>query len=461
MAFDPVINAVIAVRVGGIDGDPAAPSATWWWDGIAWHRLAPAHPPAIGGPPAVLVLDPLTNRLVLAGPSREPSGPARQTWMWDGRDWLPLQPASQPSVPLAAVDNQSDGVAEVFGWNTLGGSASPALGVWAWSGNTWVRLADGGAATRIPGISPPPRQFAATAYDTADQHLVLFGGNGAAPGAATPTPVLNTPLLDTWTFDGGRWTQIAASRHPPASGPMVFDPLSGTILLVANASFELSPAPPPADRTWSWNGSTWRPFQPRTEIAPSARVEDMVADPATRRVVAVTACCGGAGPPTATQTWTWSGSTWSLQHPKTELPAGLEFVMAYDPDSQRVLVVGNEGSVGPATTWAWDGSTWTALHPTLGAVFDPVTATIATDPQRQTVVLVTTLAGIQNTEVWNGSLWVDDPGTGPYGADTGYGTGAMYHDTATRQIVLLSSSADDFSDEWMWTGDTWLQLAPQ
>ncbi len=451
MAFDPVMNAVIAVRLNGIDNDPSAPSTTWWWDGSDWHLLHPSHPPALGSP-AALVLDPSTNHLLLVGP---------RTWMWGGHDWTVLQPnTDEPAVPLAAVDNEADGAAEVFGWDTQIPSM-PTLALWVWSGSTWVRLADGSVDTRIPGASPPARQFASTAYDIADHQLVLFGGNGAPPGIASPMGVLNTPLLDTWIFDGNKWMKMSVNDHPPTRGPMVFDPFSGNVLLVANPEFESGPPTPrpPPDQTWTWNGSSWRYAKPQGEPAASVVIDDMVADPATRTVVAVASCCAVSRPPTATQTWTWNGSTWSELQPKTELPAGLEFVMAYDPHSQRVIVVGNDGAVGPATTWAWDGNNWTALQPKNGALFDPVTATIATDPVRQTLVMLTTLASIQHTEVWNGSFWVDHAGTGPSGADTGYQTGAMYYDNVLHGILLLSSSTDDFSERWMWTGQSWLQLA--
>ncbi len=445
-AFDPALRTVIAVRLGGDDNNPSAPSTTWAWEGSHWKLLHPAHPPAVDSP-AALVTDPLTNRLLLVGPSRVAGGPDELTWRWDGQDWAPLQPHDWPAA-FAAVDDRQDGVAELFGWANPGPSANPTLGVWAWGGSTWVRLADGSVDTRIPGASPPARQFASTAYDTNAHQLVLFGGHGAAPGVPSATPLLNTPLQDTWTFDGKRWTRISSSRHPPAAGPnapaagdMAFDPAGGTILLVDN------------QQTWSWNGTSWQVLQPRGEIAGSDQVAAMAPDPATRTVVALTVCCGGTELNSALHTWTWEGRSWSLQDPPGALPAGLEFVMAYDPATHFVLAVGTSGTVGPAATWMWDGTTWFPQQTQNAAIFDPVTATIASDPQNRTVVLVTTIAGVQHTAIWNGRTWVDHSGSGPLGADTGYETAAMYYDDVIGQIVLLSSSDDDFSEEWMWTGE--------
>ena len=302
----------------------------------------------------------------------------------------------------------------------------------------------------------PARQLAATAYDSAHRQLVLFGGNGPQPTATPPTSLtLNTPALDTWVFDGTRWHRRSPAGHPPTTGPMVFDPSTGTVLLVANAIDTSALALAPPHRTWSWNGSSWRQLRPPAEIPRSMGAVRMVADLANHTLVAVAACCGQGA---ALQTWTWDGRTWSPHPSPTGLPAGLEFVMAYDPGSQRVLAVGNQGETGASATWAWNGTTWTPLEPASDALFDPLTAIMATDPTNGTVVLVATLDAVAHTGSWNGSSWLDTLATGPTGADTAYGDAAMYYDDAIGQLLLLSSRADDFSEGWMWTGTNWLQL---
>jgi photosystem II stability/assembly factor-like uncharacterized protein len=56
------------------------------------------------------------------------------------------------------------------------------------------------------------------------------------------------------------------------------------------------------------------------------------------------------------ETWTWDGSHWTLLHPPSSPPASTFPSMAYDPHTQKVILVG-------AGMWAWDGITWTELHP--------------------------------------------------------------------------------------------------
>jgi hypothetical protein len=58
---------------------------------------------------------------------------------------------------------------------------------WTWDGGTWVQ---------VPlGTTPPARGYAAMAFDSTHQKIVLFGGAG------TDCNVLCGPLDDTWTLD--------------------------------------------------------------------------------------------------------------------------------------------------------------------------------------------------------------------------------------------------------------------
>ncbi len=448
-AEDPVTEWPIAVSLNGSQAEPDAPSSTWTWDGTAWRMVATVNSPQAAAPSS-MAIDPQLNQLVLTGPSRQPGSSVNQTWTWNGEDWTLFGTGLGAPIPEAAVDDSVDGVVEAFGW--VSDPAVPrSLHVWALTGaNSWVRLADGMDLADIHGSDPPPSELASTAYDGAHHQLVAFGGADDS----------GRPLLDTWTFDGSTWTHHATATHPPATGAMVYDPFDGTVILIAVAENS-------RNQTWVWNGSTWRRLRPRSEIAPlgaAARfgalsAVDLVADPANRTIVALASCCG-AGPPRSLQTWTWDGSTWSLRHPKMELSAALEFVAAYDPVSNEVIAVGNDGSIGPALTWAWDGNTWTQLNPKSGATFDPLTSQITTDPQDQTVVLVGTAVGNAGTDVWSGSIWTDDQELVPIGAGTGRTVAALYYDDAIGEVVLVGGAGHPLTEEWMWTSDAWLQLDP-
>ena len=447
VAEDPVTEWPIAVSLNGASTEPDAPSTTWTWDGTTWQKVATVHSPHAAAP-AAMAIDPKTNQLVLTGPSRQPGTSTNQTWTWSGEDWTLLYGNFGP-IPAAAVDDEIDGIMEAFGW-AADPVASRPLHVWAWTFPSWVRLADGTDAAMITGSDPPPGELASTAYDGAHHQLVAFGGVDDS----------GRPLLDTWTFDGTSWTRHATATHPPATGSMVYDPFNGTVMLIAVTQNG-------TNQTWVWNGSTWRFLRPRSEITllgsavrfGALSAVDLVADPKDQTIVALASCCG-AGPPRSLQTWTWDGSTWSLQRPRTDLSAAVEFVAAYDPVSKEVIAVGNEGIIGPALTWAWDGSTWTQLNPKSGATFDPLTSQITTDPQDQTVVLVGTAVGNAGTDVWSGSIWTNNQELVPIGAGTGRTVAAMYYDDTIGEVVLVGGARDPLTEEWMWTSRTWLQLDP-
>ena len=438
VAEDPVTEWPIAVSLNGTQSEPDAPSTTWTWDGTAWQKVATVHSPQAAAP-AAMAIDPQTNQLVLTSPSRQPGSSTNQTWTWDGEDWSLLNDQGAP-IPGAAVDDNVDGILEAFGW-AADPTAPRPLHVWAWTFPSWVRLADGADGAMLNGPDTPPAGPASTAYDAAEHQLVLFGGSDGS----------GRPVLDTWTLAGGTWTRHTTPAHPPSAGPMVYDPFNGTVIMIAVAENGRS-------QTWVWNSSTWRLLRPRSEINPRGAVGDLVADPADRTVVALVSCCG-SGPPKSSQTWTWNGSTWSLRDPRTG-PAAIELVAAFDPVSNQVLAVGNDGTIGPALTWAWDGSTWTQLNPKSGATFDPLTSEMATDPQDQTVVLVNTSVGGAGTDVWSGSIWTNTEALVPIGASTFSSTSALYYDDTIGDVVLVGGAGDYFNEEWTWTSRTWLQLDP-
>src|SRR5439155_21996111 len=75
-----------------------------------------------------------------------------------------------------------------------------------------------------PGGSPPARMGAAMTYDAATKTVVLFGGTRGDGGS---------PLDDTWTWDGCRWTQAKPATSPPGRsfGNLASDPSSGKVIL--------------------------------------------------------------------------------------------------------------------------------------------------------------------------------------------------------------------------------------
>jgi len=208
---------------------------------------------------------------------------------------------------------------------------------WTWDGNAWAAL--------HPASLPPGRSFGAMAYDDVRRTTLLFGG-----GSANSDPI----RLDTWTWDGNKWSQLHPSAAPASEGLMTYDTASGSFLLVAES-------------TYSWDGRTWidrhPAHMPRTGIPAF-----MTYDAARRTAVFVTSDFTGG----ATGTWTWSGTDWQQQHPVHQ-PSGYSASGAYD--AKRGVVVALIGD----QTWTWNGSDWAQQHPArspdaryfASAVYDP------------------------------------------------------------------------------------------
>ena len=183
------------------------------------------------------------------------------------------------------------------------------------------------------------------AYDSFRGKIVLFGGHG---------PTLQG---DTWELDvaSGIWTNVT-----PASGPnpsprfghaMEYDPENRvTVLFGGDTGTSRS------DETWTWDGTAWTQELPA--IAPTARYgHKMAFDTAFHRIVLF----GGAEVPGGSlknDTWSWNGATW-LEDVHTPTPsARFRHGMAYDSDSNQVVLFGGLANGQPVVedipfTWQW------------------------------------------------------------------------------------------------------------
>jgi hypothetical protein len=460
LTYDPTTRTVLLVLSGL---SPGSFPSTWSWDGTTWRELHPPHQPDLGFP-SYLARDPGSDQLVLVGVTSVKGLP--ETWTWDGHDWNRRQIATGTApILVGMVTDTHDGVVIALGRDAGDASLNAA---WAWTGRDWAHLATFSSNPPPPSaIHPPARQFASSAYDEMRRQLVLFGGQEDAPTATGPRVYFS----DTWIFDRQGWVRSPTTSHPPSAGLMAFDAVTYNVLLIADANgpgFTTSALLRPV--TWSWDGATWRALHPATELPAGSLAEAMVADPATKTVVAITSCCahsdGTVDSPRTLTTWVWNGRTWSAPHPRAEFGGGVELRLAYDSRSRQVIGIGNDGTSAPASTWAWDGKTWTRLRPGLDAEFDPLTATMASDPSTGAVVLLErkfqtfmTFDDAGGTQVWDGSTWAVHLDQVVSDADTAYGNAALFTDPALGHLVMVSSTLHDFSQEWMWTGAVWLRLA--
>jgi Galactose oxidase, central domain len=171
---------------GGFDGQ-FYQLTMWQWTGSDWTQLFPSTVPFARASAAVAT-NTSTGQVVMFGGLADVN--PNNTWTYDGTTWTQQSPAVQPPLVYgasAAFDPGLQGVV-LFGGGS-GGEDQNTTWLWDQVGATWTHLST--------AQSPPTREGAGMAYDTALDRVVLFGGqnnNGlfndtwALVSTATPTP---------------------------------------------------------------------------------------------------------------------------------------------------------------------------------------------------------------------------------------------------------------------------------
>jgi hypothetical protein len=238
---------------------------TWRWDGTDWKDISPGnHPSDRGG--AVIAHDESQQLTVLFG-GRDFGGMLNnETWSWNGTGWIMLAPAMSPmprQAPAMAYDAER-GEVVLFGGLVNGADL----------GDTWIGRDSTWQMRTAP--SPTSRHAAVMVYHGAMKQAVLFGG---AIGTAPPMA-----LNDTWTWDGTAWANASSTGGPAQSPParheaaIAYNVARRRVILFGGYRENT-----PLDDTWEWDGRAWH--KP-SGSGPSARRQAAMAyDPQRRRVV--------------------------------------------------------------------------------------------------------------------------------------------------------------------------------
>jgi len=250
--------------------------------GPTWTEATPAEAPGVRSGHA-MAYDAARERVVLFGGwnSIEALG---DTWVFDGTTWTEITPSTSPPPRLGgamAYDATRERVV-LFGGNDGTMTTSRLGDTWELDGATWI-----GAA---PATSPGPRSDHAMAYDSARARIVLFGGEGTAPGG----------LADTWEYDGTNWAEATPTASPTrrALHAMAYDAARGRVVL-----FSGDDGGRPRD-TWEYDGTTWSETTPA--VSPTGRRWHSLAyDGAHERVVLYGGL--GLGDTELGDTWQYGG----------------------------------------------------------------------------------------------------------------------------------------------------------
>lgn len=288
-----------------------------------------------------------------------------------------------------------------------------------------------------PGASPAGRWFPTTAFDSARQQVVLFGGNNVV-----------TTFADTWLWNGSTWQQAstAAAPSPRFCHAMAYDAARQRVVLFGGYAQAGS-----FGDTWLWDGTTWTNVSPAA--SPSARIVSAMAYDAARQCIVLFGGdehIGGGGE--LGDTWLWDGTTWSDATPAISPPNRSGHAMAYDAARQRVVLFGGHDGEFFADTWEWDGTSWLQRTP---AAYPPGRRffAMAYDAHQQ----VTTVFGgygsyfLGDTWHWNGSQWTSPVSSSSPAPRHGV---TMAYDLVRQRAVLFGGGGV------LMYGDTWLDHPP-
>jgi len=232
-------------------------------------------------------------------------------------------------------------------WITTGGAFREDGGTGCCVADTRTYVTGGTWVDRAPAHSPPPRFFAAMAYDARHRQLLYFGGGSSGFGGSV--------FSDTWKWNGTDWEELTPATHPEErmAHAMVYDGTNGSVLLFGgfNGSSWLGD-------TWKWNGTNWNRLAPSNSPTPRG-LSALAWDRAHGYVL----LHGGFDYTELSDTWKWNGTNWAQFNVTPEPIARHGHGMAYSERSGAVIVVG--GVHVSDTLWhaqTWNGSAWNAQH---------------------------------------------------------------------------------------------------
>lgn len=195
----------------------------------------------------------------------------------------------------------------------------------------WVYHCATATLTLVSDNAIGGRDYAAIAFDTVRDRLVVHGGyNGSSL------------LSDTWEWNPGTgsWQSFGASPIGPRyAHRMVYDKVRGACVLHGGFYFSNR------NDTWTWNGSAWTHL---TETGPARYVFNMLYD-ARRGTVVLhggTTCCGEVE---HSNTWMLEGNSW--QQCAVNGPPRGYVNWAHDQARDVYVIAGGIGPTASGRQW--------------------------------------------------------------------------------------------------------------
>ncbi len=350
MAYDAAADRIVLFSGwtgSGWDGQ------TWAYDFEVnmWTNRNPAVTPA-GRENHAMVYDPFIDRVLMFGGYASP-GYQSQTYSYDyaNNTWANRGPPSGPVARAGHAMAYDIGSRRVvlFGGRIASGVAGDT---WAYNpaANVWTNM--------VPAPRPPNRVYAGIAFDAGSDRVVMFGGGNGADGTETPN-------AETWTYDhdGNAWSRRDPVPKPTArTSPAVYDAQSDRIILFGGWTVTGW-----GNDTWAYDSDadSWSNMTPAT--APVPRYGHALAyDEESDRVI-LFGGWGASGARNDTWSYDYDSNTWTSMNPAASPPRRELHGMAYDAQSDRIILFGGSGAGPGDDTWTYDynANTWTNMNPTV------------------------------------------------------------------------------------------------
>lgn len=364
---------------------------TWIWQNNSWTQLETAHAPG-GRESFGMAYDRDRDRIMLYGGFNNPEirqrQPLRDTWEFDGTDWLQVA-TNGPEIakPLLVYDEArgetlmlgttKEFKVEMYRWNEDAARWDPITGTmpscaneatltyqahnqrvlaiggvcaestfsdetWEWDGSTWTKLTTTTATNRYVG--------SAVAYDRVHQRVVRFGGAGAFATVPDSSTYVYSNLV--WRF-----TRHTGTPAPRSLGSLRRDPVRGHLYLMGGlAEYSMGNSPVTyIDDFWVLREEQWNDFT--TPTMPQQCATPLTAFDTDRQVLVV--FCGDG------RVAEFDGSAWRAITGLTDTPDPRRFAaLAYDQTLRKTVLFGgfDDAFNYRDDTWTWDGTKWTEVE---------------------------------------------------------------------------------------------------
>jgi hypothetical protein len=332
-------------------------SDTWAFENGYWVDLDPRVLPPITSF-ACLAYDWRDGYVVLFGGERggigTPTTIRDTTWSFRGGVWTNLtNPLDSPpglAYPSCTYDS-ADGYVLLFGGAMATGPGTtgrsgPTIDssdqTWEFQGGTWTNLTN-------PAAPHPSARFGANmADDDSTGYVVLYGGavNGTSTANGGCTPAECPHLDDTWSFSGGRWTNITASASPNGTptgrweAGFANDSADGELVIIGGQANGYKSYNATGNYTWAFEDGIWKNLSGALASAPSSRFgEAMGYDPLTRSVLLFSGLNCTLGKATLwNTTWEFTDGSWTelsylASFNETGLPANTTWGVSVTPQN--------------------------------------------------------------------------------------------------------------------------------